>query len=91
MTRDRLPNRRHAETFTFEHDGVRYVCTVGRFPDGRLGEIFIDGSKVGSAVGLHAQDAAVLASLLLQHGVHASTIRHSIAGPIATALAMVVR
>ena len=34
-----------------------------------------------------SNDAAVLASLLLQHGVTAAAIRHSISGPIATALA----
>ena len=38
---------------------------------------------------MHANDAAVLASLLLQHGVTAAAIRHSIAGPLATALAHV--
>jgi hypothetical protein len=89
MTRDRLPDRRMAETFAFEHQGVRYICTIGKYPDGRLGEIFIDGSKVGSAVGLHAHDAAVLASMLLQHGVDPAAVRRSIVGPIAVALAMV--
>jgi hypothetical protein len=40
MTRMRLPNRRPAETFDLQAGGLRYTCTIGRFPDGRLAEIF---------------------------------------------------
>src|SRR5262245_21964771 len=38
--RKRLPNRRHAETFELTVGGLRYVCTVGRFADGMIGELF---------------------------------------------------
>jgi hypothetical protein len=85
--RARLPNRRGSIRFSIEHDGIRYLATLSRFDDGRIAEIFLDAAKPDSAIAMHAHDAAVLASLLLQHGVTAAAIRRSIAGPIATALA----
>jgi hypothetical protein len=87
--RRRLPNRRAAETFTFQRNGVMYRATVSFFADGGMAEIFIDAAKPGSAIAEYANDAAVLTSLLLQHGVTAAEIRHSISGPLATALDLV--
>jgi hypothetical protein len=84
--RQRLPNRRGSERFAIRHDDASYLVTVSRFSDGRLAEIFLD-TKPDSALAMHAHDAAVLGSLLLQHGVSAAVIRRSIAGPIATAIA----
>ena len=84
-----LPNRRASFGFEFEHSGTRYVATVSKFSDGRLAEIFIDAPKPGSMIAEFASDAAVLASLLLQHGITAAAIKHSISGPLATALAKV--
>jgi hypothetical protein len=65
---------------------------IGRFDDGRIAEIFINGCKVGSAAESNAQDAAIIASLSLQHGCPLDTIRHALArsggsgGPLATLL-----
>jgi hypothetical protein len=89
MQRQKLPNRRNDSiTFGFEHRAIRYSATINHFPDGTLAEIFIDCCfKPGSAIAEHANDAAVLASLLLQHHVPAATIEHSISGPLASALA----
>jgi hypothetical protein len=39
-TRQRLPDRRLAESFELEVAGLHYTC-IGRFPDGRIGEIFL--------------------------------------------------
>ena len=36
--RQRLLNRRPAETFQLEVAGLQYTATVGRFPDGRIGD-----------------------------------------------------
>jgi hypothetical protein len=33
-TRNRMPNRRGAESFELEVDGLRYIATVGCFSDG---------------------------------------------------------
>ena len=85
--RQRLPNRRGSVRFSFRHDNALYSATLSKFADGRLAEIFIHAQKPDSQLAMHANDAAVLASLLLQNGVTAAAIRHSIAGPLATALA----
>jgi hypothetical protein len=87
MTRRRLENRRGSLRFSFEHGGAVYSATLSKFADGSLAEIFLDAVKPDSALAVHVSDAAVLASLLLQHGVTAAAIRHSISGPLATALA----
>ena len=89
MTRSRLPDRREAEMIEFEHGGRRWTATVGRFPDGRLAEVFLHAPKDSPILAL-AQDAAILASIALQHGAPAAVICHALAGrdtgPLATAL-----
>ena len=66
------------------------IATVSKFGDGRIAEIFLDAAaKPNSALAVHISDAAVLASLLLQQDVSVAAIRHSISGPIATALAAI--
>jgi hypothetical protein len=76
--RQRLPNRRHAETFSFECNNLLYSATVGQFIDGRLAEIFISNSKAGSHSDSAAKDSAVVASLALQHGVPLEVIRKAL-------------
>ena len=68
LARERLPNRRASETFSFEVEGLHYCATFSCFADGRVGEIFIDNHKVGSQSHGNATDSAVAASLALQHG-----------------------
>ena len=84
--RQRLPNRRSSVTRSFEFDGQIYRATASRFPDGRLAEIFLDCGKAGSAVQMHAENAAILVSMLLQNGVPYDDIRSNVTGPIAEAL-----
>jgi hypothetical protein len=84
--RERLPNRRASTAFVFEFENHRYRASAGWFDDGRLAEIFLDTSKPDSPLQLNAETAAVLTSLLLQHGVDVETIKHSINGPIRIAL-----
>jgi hypothetical protein len=60
-----------------------------RFESGgqkHIGGIFINGSKVGTAAETSAQDAALVASLALQHGCSPETIRHALARPGGRAL-----
>jgi hypothetical protein len=76
--RERLPNRRAAETFDVEAGGLRYRATIGRYPDGRIGEIFLTNHKAGSEAGIMASDAAVAASLALQYGTPLDVIRHAL-------------
>ena len=64
----KLPDRRPADTVYVWFGGERYHVSVGWYDDGRLGETFIHGAKVGSdADGLQA-DIGVLISRLLQFG-----------------------
>jgi hypothetical protein len=94
MTRQRLPNRRASESFTFELNGLRFTATVSRFPDGRIGELFLNNHKFGNQSDTNARDAAILLSFALQHGADIETIRRALCrnsagnalGPIAQAL-----
>ena len=47
--------------------GSDITAGVGRFADGRPAEIFLNTAKQGTALDVNARDAAVAASLLLQH------------------------
>lgn len=86
--RRRLPNRRGSVAFEFQHENFRYRACVSRFDDGRLAEIFLDTWQSNTPLQSNAETAAMLASLLLQHGVTADEILHSISGPVAVALEM---
>jgi hypothetical protein len=68
-SRRRPPNRRQTETFELEVGGLRYACTVGRYPDDTIGEIFLSANKNGSAADVSARDSAIAISLGLQHGI----------------------
>jgi hypothetical protein len=74
MTRERLPNRRPALTFDFEHAGLKYTATIGRFPDGRVSEVFLQNHKSNSGADVAARDAAIILSFALQYGADLSAI-----------------
>jgi hypothetical protein len=67
-TRNRLPNRRSAEASELAFGQLHYTYTAGRFPDGSVGEIFLQSHKPGSQSDANARDAAVAASLALEYG-----------------------
>jgi hypothetical protein len=76
--RQRLANRRAAETFGFECSGLHYTASISRFFDGSLAEIFIGSAKAGSHSDAAAKDSAVVCSIALQYGVPVETIRHAL-------------
>ena len=92
--RARLPNRRHSVVTEYDLDGVHYRAQVTSDANGNPLEIFLDGPKIGSAACIAARDAAVAASLALQHGCDAETLSHALmklpdgqsAGPVGRAL-----
>ena len=94
-SRQRLQNRRPHWLYTFESGGQFYTGGIGRFEDGRIAEIFINGAKAGSTAEAVAQDSAIVTSLALQHGCPLDTIKHALArtssscGPLATLLSQV--
>jgi hypothetical protein len=89
-----LPNRRPCESFTFELDRLRFTASVGRFPDGRIGELFLNNHKSGNQVDTNARDSAIILSFALQHGADVDEIRKALCrdsagralGPVAQAL-----
>ena len=62
-TRERLPDRRPAETFDLVAGNIKYICTVGRFADGRIGELFLGNHRSNSAADTSARDAAITFSI----------------------------
>jgi hypothetical protein len=78
LARNRLPNRRPCETIAFERNGSRYQMTVGYFPNGAVGEVFLNADRGDSLLDVLTSDAAILASLALQHGCSLETIAHAL-------------
>ena len=97
--RERLPDRRSAETFDLAAGGLKYVCTVGRFADGRIGELFLGSHRSNSAADTSARDAAITFSIAVQHGADPETIRKALcsdshgraSGPLGAALDIIAR
>jgi hypothetical protein len=92
--RARLPDRRSCESFTFELDGLRFTASIGRFPNGDIGELFVVNHKSGNQSDTNARDAAIILSFALQHGADLRAIRKALCrdgqgralGPIGVAL-----
>jgi hypothetical protein len=94
-SRRRPQNRRERTLVNFTtSDGFRYIAGLGYFDDGCLAEIFLNAEKIGTAIKTAARDSAVVASLALQHGVPAETMRRALtrngngkaSGPLGTLL-----
>jgi hypothetical protein len=90
--RERLPNRRAAEMFDFEHGGRKWSATVGRFANGEVAEIFLNADK-DSALATLAQESAIVVSIALQFGAPIDVVRHALdgrdVGPLARALELI--
>jgi hypothetical protein len=92
--RIRLPNRRPNETQEFNRDGINIKMTVGFKLAGEIGEIFLNADRANSMLDVLMSDAAIIASIALQHGVPLRQITHALkrdrfgiaASPIGAAL-----
>jgi len=97
MTRQRLPDRRLAETFELTVAGLRYTCTVGRFPDGSIAELFLNNHKSNSTADTSARDSAIVFSIAVQCGADPEVIRRALfrdstgraSGPLGTVLDLI--
>jgi len=76
--RERLPNRRPNETQVFERDGIKITLTTGYNPDGTVGEVFLNADRADSMIDVLMSDAAIIASIALQHGVPLQQIAHAV-------------
>lgn len=99
MSRERLPGLRSGATRTFrlkisennEQTGgkitrdVEFDVSANVYPDGRVGELFITGDKMGEFIRGSLDVFAMAASIALQHGAPlqsiTSKLRHSQFGP----------
>jgi hypothetical protein len=90
MNRERLPNRRAAETFEIEVNGLRYTATVSRFADGRIGELFLSNHKSNSQADTNARDSSIALSFAVQpRAIRCALCRDShgrVSGPLGAAL-----
>jgi hypothetical protein len=97
--RRRLPNRRPHLVLEFEHGGFAHTAGVGFFDNAgqHPAEIFLTTAKHGTVLDTNARDAAIAASLLLQHGCPVETLRRALtrngngsaSGPLACVLDLV--
>ena len=67
--RERLPDTRKSVTHKFNISGHEGYITVGLYPDGRVGELFITMAKEGSTIGGLMDCFGTAISMSLQYGV----------------------
>ncbi|NTJ06827.1 vitamin B12-dependent ribonucleotide reductase [Rhizobium lusitanum] len=68
-TQEKLPGRRKGYTQKAKIGGHTIFLRTGEYDDGRLGEIFLDMNKEGSALRAFINNFAISVSLGLQYGV----------------------
>lgn len=91
-TRNRLPNRRAAEVVKFRCWSMPFHATLGYYPDGKLGEVFLSAGKLTLDADIMSKEAAIALSFALQYGAPIEEIRNampraddgSAQGPIGT-------
>jgi hypothetical protein len=77
--RTRLPNRRPLITETLFVGGQAIEASVGFDADGQPRELFLSGAKDGTDLAAILDDASVVLSVALQHGVPPAALVRSVA------------
>ncbi len=72
--RRKLPDTRESITHKFSIAGTEGYITVGKFEDGKPGEVFIQMAKAGSTINGLMDSVGTLVSLCLQYGVPLETL-----------------
>ncbi len=89
LNRETLPGTRGAITKAFklpyrQEDGtvtiMKLYFTVGRYDDGRIGEVFIKADRSGSLANGALDAVATMMSIALQHGVPLHTMLDKLRG-----------
>lgn len=84
MTRHLLPNRRESYNFTISFAGEKYDVTIGFYPNGQIGETFVNrirdktAAKLGEQLDGICRDSAILLSFALQHGASLKAIKRAV-------------
>ena len=68
-----MPHTRNSLTHKFKIDGHSGYITVGKYPDGSPGELFITMGKEGGTLGGVMDAFGTAISIALQHGVPSNT------------------
>ena len=76
--RERLPDTRQSITHKFSVAGHEGYITVGLYPDGRPGELFITMAKEGSTIGGLMDCFGTAVSMSLQYGVPLEVLRQQV-------------
>lgn len=98
MGRERLPDRRGGETIKFRCWNMSFHATLGHYPDGRLGEVFLSAGKLTLDADIIAKEAAIILSFALQYGASVEEIRSAMPrqsdgaaqGPMGTLMDLIV-
>jgi hypothetical protein len=77
-THEQSPTRRFGETFEFKLAGRGYIDTLGRFPDRRVGDLYLNDHKSNSAANPNTRDSPVVCLTALQCGWGTETIRETL-------------
>jgi hypothetical protein len=84
VAREHLPNRRISCNFTTSFAGEKYDVTVGFYPDGRIGETFVNrirdkaAARLGEQLDGICRDSAILLSFALQYGAPLNAISRAV-------------
>lgn len=78
--RFRLPNMRFGPTWRLEVGGEELYVRAGEYPDGTMGELFIDWGKQGSTLRGVTSALSITISQALQHGVPIERIVKALRG-----------
>lgn len=74
MSRAELPTRRRTVSQKVRIAGQTVHYSIGLYPDGSPGELWIEVAKAGAALRAWAGEAAMMVSIALQHGTPLDTI-----------------
>lgn len=74
--RSLLPTKRRLVTHGKRVKGMKVHVSIGFYPDGRVGEVFIDTAKAGTEMKELMSGLGKLISLALQHNVSPLDIAH---------------
>lgn len=75
IARRRLPNRCASQLIDYEVAGRKHTASIGFYPDGRLGQVFISASKSGSDSNIAMIEAGIALSFALQYGATIDEMR----------------
>ena len=78
MTRTKLPDRRRNTIRDIAFGGQAFTVCVGYDDAGQPLEVFADGQKTGSTMAAFIDDACIVISIALQHGIAPAVLARSL-------------